>query len=57
LKDLFEFIVCPFVSYARRLSEVLLPAEIDCAIERLQVLVEWSVVLLSRLDEQRLVCL
>ena len=25
LKDLFEFLVCPFVSYARRLSEVLLP--------------------------------
>ena len=40
LKELFEFLVCPFISYTRRLSEVLLPAEIDSAIEGLQVPVE-----------------
>ena len=51
LKDPFEFLVCPFISYASRLSEVLLPAEMDSAIEGLQVPVEWSIVFLAHLIE------
>src|ERR1700733_3916875 len=57
LKDFFEFLVCPFISYARRLSEVVLPAEIDSAIEGLQVPVEQRIVFLARLIEQCLVFL
>src|SRR5208282_259002 len=43
--------------YARRLSEVLLPAEIDSAIEGLQAPLERRVVFPARLTEQCLVCL
>src|SRR5277367_2058383 len=56
LNELFDFLVCPFISCARRLSEVLLPAEIDSAMEGLQVPVKRSVVFFTRFIEQRLVC-
>jgi hypothetical protein len=57
LKDRLEFLVGSFISYARRLGKVLLPAEIHSAIEGLQVPVERSIVFLARLTEQCLVAL
>jgi hypothetical protein len=45
LKDFFELLVCSFIAYARRLSEVIL--QIGSAIEGLQVPVEPRIVFLA----------
>jgi hypothetical protein len=57
LKDFFEFLVGPFISDARCFSEVLLPTEIDSAIEGLQGPVERSIVFLADLSEKVLIYL